>query len=232
VQAFAAGRRTHGLGVALERLPHYDPARARSVVRAALAADPSGASFIRPLQYRPFDLRWFIALAPLCHRPRPDLLAAMDHSRIALVSVRKDRGALPWTHATVARAAIDNCLLSTRSSCRARAFPSHAPDGSENLGPSAAAELARRIGRRAGSEQLIDYALAVLSCPAFRQRYDPALRLDYPRIPWPADAAQFDALSAAGRALAELLLQASTPEPGALLAATAPLDRLLHAAIG
>jgi predicted helicase len=182
------------------------------------------------LQYRPFDRRWFVALAPLCHRPRPDLLAALDHSRIALCTVRKDRGALPWTHATVASVAIDNCLLSTRSSCRARAFPSHAPDGSENLAASARTELMRRTGRRVGSEELIHYALAILSSPAFRQRYDAALRLDYPRIPWPKDAAQLEALAAAGRQLAALLLAKVAPEPSILEHARAALDPLVQAA--
>jgi hypothetical protein len=173
-------------------------------VHAALAADPSAEGWIRPLQYRPFDARWFVALAPLCHRPRPDLLAAMDRSTLALVTVRKDRGALPWTHAAASRIAIDNCLLSTRSSCRARAFPSHAPDGQENLAPDAARELAARVGRGVSSHELLCYALAVLSAPSFRERYDAALRIDYPRIPWPRDAHAFVTLAAAGERIAQL----------------------------
>ena len=204
MQAFAQGREQPALAPALAPLAHYDPARARARMQAALAADPAGEGWIRPLQYRPFDARWFVALAPLCHRPRPDLLAAMDRSTLALVSVRKDRGALPWTHAAASRLAIDNCLLSTRSSCRARAFPSHAPDGGENLAPAAARELAARVGRVVGSHELIGYALAVLSAPSFRERYDAALRVDYPRIPWPRDGHVFDALTAAGQRIAQL----------------------------
>jgi predicted helicase len=129
----------------------------------------------------------------------------------------------------VASDAIDNCLLSTRSSCRARAFPSHAPDGRENLAPAAAIELMRRTGRRVGSEELIHYALAILSSRAFRQRYDAALRLDYPRIPWPKDAVELEALAAAGRALALLLLAPTAPEPATLERALAALDPLVQA---
>jgi len=44
----------------------------------------------------------------------------------------------------------------------------------------------------------------VLSAPSFRQRYDPALRIDYPRIPWPRDAHVFTALAAAGERIAQL----------------------------
>ncbi len=207
LRAFAAGERAPELALADQALPHYDPERARAAVRAALAADPDGTRgvLLRPLAYRPFDLRWFAPIAPLCHRPRPALLAAVDRSSFALVSVRKDRGALPWTHFTAARCAIDNCLLSTRSSCRARAFPTHDPSGRPNLSPEVAAELGARLGRPIESTEFACYALAVLASPSYRSRHEQALRVDYPRIPWPRDANNFAALCKAGGELLEAL---------------------------
>lgn len=222
MHAFAAGRTGAELAVAWKALPHYDPERARRMVAAALERDPQASTWIRPLHYRAFDQRWFVALAPLCHRPRPDLLAAMEHAALALVTVRKDRGALPWTHVSATRVAVDNCLLSTRSSCRARAFPTHAPDGNENVTPDAARELHARVGRAVSSRELLYYALAVLSAPAYRQRYDAALRLDYPRIPWPRNAGAFDALVGAGQQLA--LLHTTPVEPAVRTAVSAALQ--------
>jgi predicted RNA methylase len=228
LRAFAAGEASLELAVADKALAHYDPERARAAVRKALAADPEGKRGIavRELAYRAFDRRWFAPVAPLCHRPRPELLAAMDCSAFALVTVRKDRGGLPWTHFSAARAAIDNCLLSTRSSCRARAFPTHDSQGRENLSPEVAAAFGERVGRGIRSPEFAHYALAVLASPAYRARHDRALRVDYPRIPWPKDAAHFDALCAVGQKI-EVLSCESAATAGERQRLTQQLEALI-----
>ena len=40
-------------------------------------------------------------------------------------------------------------------------------------------------------EDIFDYIYAVLHCPAYRKTYAEFLRIDFPRIPWPKDAAAF-----------------------------------------
>ncbi len=192
---FAAGRAVPP--AILERASgHYDPALARRRVRDALASDPD-ASFVRELAYRPGDTRWFVAIAPLCHRPRHALLQAMDHSAGALLSVRKDRGNKPYTHFGWATHAPDNCFLSARSSCRTRAFPTHTPDGSENL---------TAAGRDwfASAEEGLLCALAVLASETYRRRFEWLLRQDHPRLPEPRD---LGAVVEAGRALRDCLLK-------------------------
>ena len=52
-------------------------------------------------------------------------------------------------------------------------------------------------------------ARAVLASPRYRAEHDEALRIDYPRIPWPADAASFERLLKVGRLLAELYCTAA-----------------------
>jgi hypothetical protein len=152
----------------------------------------------------------------------------MDHSQFALVTVRKDRGDLPWAHFAAADAAIDNCLLSTRSSCRARAFPTHDPSGRENLAPAVASALAGRLGRTVDSSELCCYALAVLASSSYRARHGEALRIDYPRIPWPSDRAQFDALCRSGRELVKLFCSSVDKGEGERILAEqiAEIDRL------
>jgi len=211
---FARGGRGAELAPALRAKPHYDPAAARRALARALEADPEGHALLRPLQYRPLDRRWFVTLSPLCHRPRPELLAAMDRSQLALISARKDRSSVPWACFGAASAVIDNCYLSTRSSCRARAFPTHDPDGASNVEPRMLARFAERIGRLPSAAELVLYALSWLASPSYRARHDAALKADYPRIPWPGDAASFDARAALGRELA-LRLDASNAQPGA-----------------
>jgi predicted RNA methylase len=189
--------------------PHFDPRAAAREVRELLARGELEAH-VRPLAYRPFDARLAFLHASLCHRPRPPLLAAMARSPLALVSVRQDRGALPWAHVALVRAPIDNCYLSARSSCRARAFPSHAPGGAPNLGPSIAAALSER-GVAAVPEDVLAYLAAVLSSASYVERFGAALALDYPRVPLPPDRAAFERLAARGREIAAALAGEAAP---------------------
>jgi predicted helicase len=53
---------------------------------------------------------------------------------------------------------------------------------------------------------LLDYIYAVLHSPAYRERYKEFLKIDFPRIPYPQDAAQFWDLAALGAKLRHLHL--------------------------
>lgn len=195
MQAFALALRRLDLEKIERGQSHYDPEVARDVVRQALERDPEGASWIRPLAYRPFDTQAFVTLRPLCHRPRPALARAMDHGGWALLSVRKDRGEKAWRHVAATRHLVDNCYFSSRSSCRTRAFPAHTPDGEPNLSEKGVAAFGDR-------DRAAAVALAVLSAPSYQERFGDALRRDYPRIPIEGDA--LEALIPLGSALAEV----------------------------
>ena len=193
LRAFADGASPQP-GRAHLRSRHYDPARARAVV-AALDLEAR----VQPMAYRPFETRWALLVNGVCHRPRPTLLEAFERSTFALLTVRKDRGERAWSHFGVARRPVDNCWLSSRSSCRTRAFPTHRPDGSPNVGDAA-------WGVTSG-ERLAAYALAFLAAPSYRARFDAALRADYPRIP-PSD--DFEAIADVGLILTAAFRAAST----------------------
>lgn len=195
--------------LSLTALRHFDPAQVRRVLAEARAR---GDDCLHRLAYRPFDERWFVALAPLCHRPRPDLLLAAAHSSVSLLAVRKDRGGAPFNLFASARSSADACYLSTRSSCRTRVFPSRAPDGTDNVAPAVADKLAHRLGRAVTGSELIAYALAVLGSPRFRQRHEEALRLDYAQLPWPRDASHFARAVALGRRF-DAALHEHAPRP-------------------
>ncbi|MFW5875407.1 MAG: type ISP restriction/modification enzyme [Myxococcota bacterium] len=215
LRAFAAGQSRDDLKQACMPLAHYDPERAREAVGRALARDPDGQSnvSVRPLAYRPFDVRWFAPLAPLCHRPRPALLRAMDRSDVALLTVRKDRGGRPWAHFGAVAQVPDNCWLSARSSCRTRAFPTHRPDGAPNLDPAVAALFAERVEGPVHAGDFLRYALGVLASRSYRQGHDALLRVDYPRLPLPSGATVFRERVAAGDAVLRALLAPPETSP-------------------
>lgn len=200
LQAFCRGERRPELELAYAPLPHYDPDKARALLAEAIERGPVH----QRIAYRPWDVRVFCNVAPLCHRPRPLLQTALSHGGFALLSVRKDRGDLPWRHASIADAIVDNCYLSSRSSCRTRAFPSFTPEGEPNLAPRAR-ELLAAVGCDAADSVTVQhYLLSVLSAVSYQTCWDSELHADYPRVPAPRDAASFHRLAALGARLAEL----------------------------
>jgi predicted helicase len=209
VERFVAGDTDDELAAAWRGSAHYDPEKARRLLADALARDPDAV--VRPIAYRPFDQRYFVPVAPFCHRPRQKLASAIAHAGPVLVTVRKDRGKRPWTHFGAVTAIPDNCFLSNRSSCRTRAFPIHDPDGADNLDREAANSILSPLCPETSAEDVLHYTLAILSSATYRRRYDVFLRLSYPRIPPPKDASTFRAVADAGR----LLIDAFDGEVGA-----------------
>jgi hypothetical protein len=96
-------------------------------------------------------------------------------------------------------------LLSTRSSCRARAFPVLDAHGRENLAPAVTERWSDRLGRRVRAREFAEYALALLCNAGYRERNDQALRIDYPRIAEPASAEEFAITRQRGAEVARLL---------------------------
>ena len=213
LERFVRGEADDALERAYVASGHYDPRRARANVADALARDPDGTLGISvlPIAYRPFDERVYAPIAPFCHRPRLDLAKAVAGASLTLVTVRKDRGEAEWMHFGAVRAVPDNCLLSNRSSCRTRAFPSHGPDGEPNVTPFARDAFAQRLGRAPEPRELVAYVLATLASETYRASFADVLRLEYPEVPMPSDAAAFDHRVRAGEALAAAFLDA----PGA-----------------
>ncbi len=66
----------------------------------------------------------------------------------------------------------------------------------ENLDPALASAIRRSAGRVVSVESIADYMLAVLSAPMYRRVFQAPLEIDHPRIPFPADATVFAAMSA------------------------------------
>jgi len=90
-----------------------------------------------------------------------------------------------------------------------------------NLNPTFIAEFAKRVKldwqengpgdgtRTFGPEDVFYYIYAVLHAPAYRERYAEFLKIDFPRLPLPADFASFRTLCGLGHNLAALHLMES-----------------------
>jgi len=85
-----------------------------------------------------------------------------------------------------------------------------------NLNPALVGALTAAYGKAPAPEAIFHYCYAVLYSPAYRTKYAEFLRMDFPRIPFTADAKLFRKLAALGERLVALhLLQSPDLDPPA-----------------
>ncbi len=85
---------------------------------------------------------------------------------------------------------------------------------SENLANAFRAFLDARYEHHYSAEEVLGYVYAVLHAPTYRTRYAEFLRIDFPRVPFPESAEDFEALSVLGWALVEAHLLREFPRHG------------------
>ena len=61
--------------------------------------------------------------------------------------------------------------------------------------------------------QIFDYIYGVLHTPSYRERYKEFLKIDFPRIPYPQNAEEFNRIVAIGEKLRKLHLMQEIPQP-------------------
>jgi predicted helicase len=84
----------------------------------------------------------------------------------------------------------------------------YAEDGTRvsNLNKDIVKKVKEIIGTEPSPEDIFDYVYAVLHSPTYRGKYKEPLQMDFPRVPFPKNQAQFDTLVALGKELRELHL--------------------------
>jgi predicted helicase len=96
-------------------------------------------------------------------------------------------------------------------------FAQHEPaERRPNLNPKVVAALAQAYGAEPAPEEIFHYVYAVLYAPAYREKYAEFLRMDFPRVPFTADANLFRKLAGLGARLTALhLLKSPELDPPA-----------------
>lgn len=80
-----------------------------------------------------------------------------------------------------------------------------------NLDEGIWAQINAAIGREAAPEEVFDYIYGVLHSPAYRTKYKEFLKIDFPRIPYPKNATQFEHFRSHGQQLRNLHLMLTVP---------------------
>lgn len=176
---------------------------------------------IRNIAYRPFDTRWTYYTGHsrgfICY-PRNDIMRHfIEHENIGLATCRQG-GVNDWGHVYVSSTIFDDSCVSNRSKERGYLAPLYLyPDPTEldqtrrvNFDPKLYAKLRKLATHPTRGEPnevaVFDYIYGVLHCPAYRGTYAEFLKIDFPRIPWPANPDVFWEVSDKGGQLRRLHL--------------------------
>lgn len=177
---------------------------------------------IVPIAYRPFDIRYtnYTGNSKGFHcMPRREVMKHMFKTNIALVTKK----GFPLENPTVF---ISDIISDSRYWSRSGmqggdfVFPLYLypEEGSieterrANLDGKIWAQINEVIGKEASPEDIFDYIYGVLHSPHYRAKYKEFLKVDFPRIPYPKNADEFEHYRACGNALRELHLMHNVPE--------------------
>ena len=186
---------------------------------------------IKPIQYRPFDVRTTVFNSNVAvHRRERVMRLMLSEDNIGLITCRQlSQAGNEWAHCGVTTTIMESCAISNKTKEINYLFPLYIypteqeiaaglyadGDREPNLAPAFTDDLAQRTGLRFvpdgpgdlqdtfGPEDVFHYSYAVFHSPTYRERYDQFLRADFPRVPPPSDVALFRDLAALGRQLSE-----------------------------
>ena len=84
----------------------------------------------------------------------------------------------------------------------------------ESMDPIEASPLqGDNFSHKTSPEQIFDYIYGVLHTPSYRERYKEFLKIDFPRIPYPQNAEEFNRIASIGEKLRKLHLMLEIPQP-------------------
>lgn len=93
---------------------------------------------------------------------------------------------------------VEKIALSSKTSNNAFVFPIRGDGEVENFSFDFRAFLDSRYEHHYTPGEIVGYIYAVLHAPTYRTRYAEFLRIDFPRVPFPESADDFETLSDLG----------------------------------
>jgi predicted helicase len=176
-------------------------------------------NLIEKITYRPFDNHYIYYDTSLIDRNRYNVMRHMlVESNLGLLCCRQ-QSSFDFQHAFITQYISECCSVSLQTKETSYQFPLYTyPDSNDLLAetkrtPNFNAEIVQKIAHGLGLSftpektdqanafapiDLLDYIYAVLHSPSYRETYKEFLKIDFPRVPYPKDAAKFWQLVALG----------------------------------
>lgn len=176
------------------------------------------ASDIKPVAYRPFDTCAILYRKDMVDWGRFEHMRHMLVGRNLGLVICRQSAVSSWEHALITSGIVDDSYVSNRTKERGYLLPLYLYADEQELDKARRVnfdpkffkklqELAEHSIHGTPDEvQTFDYIYGVLYCPAYREIYSEFLKVDFPRIPWPASPDEFWDVSAKGMSLRKLHL--------------------------
>ena len=177
-------------------------------------------TLIKTILYRPFDLQKIYYDVSKIARPREKVMRHMIKPNIGFIAKKGFPNSNPPIFVSDT---ISEFRYWSRSGMQGGdyVFPLYLypEDGTfdterrANLDEKIWQQINAAIGREAQPEEVFDYIYGVLHSPSYRAKYKEFLKVDFPRIPYPASAQEFERYGAFGNRLRQLHLMQNLPAP-------------------
>lgn len=162
-----------------------------------------------PYCYRPFDTQWINYDLSKVARGREKIMCHLKRNNIALGLIKVNSATDNLFKIFVTNGLTDKTLLSSKDN--ANVFPLYLYKeefGTEQRIPNINTEEWQKfnnaVGRETTPEELLAYIYAILHSPMYRERYKEFLKVDFPRIPLPHSAEEFEHFVELGQQLIDL----------------------------
>ena len=181
--------------------------------------DHAATYSIEPIAYRPFDNRYIYYSGRsrgFVGWPVEKVMGNFARgSNIGLATARSNKNPVPDHFFVVDRMMETKCA---ESSTQSAVYPLYLYPNEQDLDQTRRVnfdlKLFKKLQKLAkhpthgtpDEVQVFDYIYGVLHCPAYRETYAEFLKIDFPRIPWPATTDEFWDVSAKGTQLRKLHL--------------------------
>jgi len=193
-------------------------------------------NYIFDFLYRPFDHRYIFWHDSLVWRTVKQIMVHLLQNNFSLTTVRQVKTGGTWQHCLISDKLIESCYISNKTSEICYAFPlylykQHTPKKSRsqymmmlfepepeygniykepNIDKKVYQTLNKTYGREITPEEILYYIYAVFYSNVYREKYADFLKIDFPRVPFPADYKVFSKMAALGNELVDLHLMKSS----------------------
>lgn len=182
---------------------------------------PLTQQLLRRVAYRPFDIRWtaYTGNSRGFHcMPRGKFMwHYVAGKNLGLLTTKAHRDDA-FAHAGVTTEISEVIGLSPRTASNSVNFPLYLYPDEQDLDQTRRVNFDPKLHKTLQKQakhptygtpdevQVFDYIYGLLHCPAYRETYAEFLKIDFPRIPWPATPDEFWDVSAKGTELRKLHL--------------------------
>jgi predicted helicase len=190
----------------------------------------------QPYAYRPFDNRFINYNLKKVKRHRNEVMQHfIKGENIGLITCRQ-QSTFDFQHVFVSNYISDINSISLQTGEISFCFPLYLyhenfgqTEKVTNLNEAIVAKMAASVGADLrvcpdgqgahtgaplqNAEQIFDYIYAILHSPSYREKYKEFLKIDFPRIPYPQNAEQFEKLAESGETLRHLHLMEDIAVP-------------------